>query len=123
MRALEFKSSIPLVELDLMNEKIGQMAHEQPSVFNFFRPEYAPPGIVSNATLVAPESSVMSSGRVVGLINGLWGLVDNGLVGCGTGFGYLECANEAGVLGLDQSDHSTLRAGINEVSALSLIHI
>jgi Protein of unknown function (DUF1800) len=37
MRALQFASSIPLVDLDEMDKKVGQAPWEQPSVFNFYR--------------------------------------------------------------------------------------
>lgn len=37
MRALEFTSSVPLLELDEMDVKVGQAPWEQPSVFNFYR--------------------------------------------------------------------------------------
>lgn len=118
MRATEFQSTIPLVELDLMDSKIGQMAYEQPSVFSFFRPDYSPAGAASNLTLVAPEAEVMSSGKVIGFIEGLWGLVDNGLTACGNGFGYAGCKHDiAGQLntGLDDSD---LKTAIDQMSTL-----
>ena len=87
MRAMEFESTTPLVELDSMNTKIGQMAFEQNSVFSFFDPHYSPPGPTSSAMLSAPESQVMSAGRVIGLLNGLLSLIQYGLVKCGGGFG------------------------------------
>lgn len=91
MRAMEFESSVPLVELDLMERKIGQAPYEQPTVFNFFRPEHAPPGVASTSMLVAPEAEVMSSGRVVGILNGLFSLIENGLTNCDAGFGAFGC--------------------------------
>jgi uncharacterized protein (DUF1800 family) len=35
-----------------LQSKIGQESHEMPSVFSFFLPEYAPPGMISQSTLV-----------------------------------------------------------------------
>ena len=64
MRAMEFDSTAPLIELDLMNEKVGQAPYEQPSVFSFFKPEYKPPGPAAKALVVAPEAEVMSSSKV-----------------------------------------------------------
>jgi hypothetical protein len=37
MRALQFTSSIPVLELDEMDIKVGQAPWEQPTVFNFYR--------------------------------------------------------------------------------------
>lgn len=44
LRAMEFETMDPLVELDSMDTKIGMAPYEQPTVFNFYRPEYSPPG-------------------------------------------------------------------------------
>jgi len=92
LRSMEFEATTPLAELDLLDTKIGQMAFEQTSVFGFFSPDYSPPG--QSQALVAPESGVMSSARVIGLLNGLLGLVRYGLVECRGGFGaFGECAS------------------------------
>jgi hypothetical protein len=40
-------------------QAIGQEAHKLPSVFSFFRPEYRPPGRITSAGLVSPESQGM----------------------------------------------------------------
>ena len=37
--------------------------------------------------LTAPESQVMSPGKVIGLLNGLYSLIEHGLVMCDDGFG------------------------------------
>ncbi len=37
---------------------LGQAPLQSPSVFNFFRPDYAPPGEISQAGLVAPEMQI-----------------------------------------------------------------
>ena len=86
MRALDFKSSSPLVELDYMEQKVGQMAYEQASVFSFFRPEYSPSELAGTG-LTAPESQAMSSTSIVGLMNGLFSLIKYGLNECNGGFG------------------------------------
>lgn len=59
-----------------LNSIIGQAPHDLPSVFSFFLPEYAPPGVVAEASLVAPEAMVMYNS--IGLLNGMFSLVDNG---------------------------------------------
>ena len=61
---MEFETSDPLVELDLMDQKIGMAPYEQPTVFNFYRPEYSPPGPAARGLQVAPEAQVMWAGRV-----------------------------------------------------------
>ncbi len=42
---------------DPMNE-LGQTVLKQPSVFNYFRPDYSPPGAIRAANLVAPEFQI-----------------------------------------------------------------
>jgi hypothetical protein len=92
LRAGQYATDIPLIELDLMDEKIGQMAYEQSSVFSFFRPQYTPAEFTSLG-LASPEAEIMSSGKVVGLLNGLFTVVKHGLVKCDVGFGvYGDCA-------------------------------
>jgi hypothetical protein len=91
MRSLEFKprSDAPFLEfgLDIMEvmrriqefhmnveisashlllspfQAIGQEAHKLPSVFSFFRPEYRPPGRITSAGFVSPESQGMLNYR------------------------------------------------------------
>lgn len=64
------------LELYDMKEKIGQMPHGIPSVFSFFLPEYSPPGVLAQASLVSPEAMVLNYS--LGLINGLTSLVKYG---------------------------------------------
>jgi hypothetical protein len=58
LRAMEFKSTAPVIEMDLMDEKIGEAPYEQQSVFSFFLPDYSPPGEASVGALAAPEAQV-----------------------------------------------------------------
>ncbi len=44
--------------IDGLGFLLGQAPLESPSVFNFFRPEYAPPGEIAAAGLVAPEMQI-----------------------------------------------------------------
>ena len=119
MRAMEFQSTLPLVELHEMTSKIGQMAYGQPSVFSYFQSDFAPPGTLSDKQLVAPEAAVMSSDRVLGVINGLWDLVDNGLTNCNKrSFGYLGCELVSGYLGVGFSNETKLGPRVDHASAL-----
>ncbi len=47
----------------------GQNVLHAPSVFNFFRPDYAPPGPIANAGLVGPEFQLASENFVVAMTN------------------------------------------------------
>jgi uncharacterized protein (DUF1501 family) len=92
MRSMEFDlhDDVAFVRFNLaMSNAIGQMAHEIPSVFSFFLPEYKPPGPLAQASLVAPEGQVTSGPRIIGLVNGLMSLVKYGLDNCHGGFGVL----------------------------------
>lgn len=58
MRSMEFQSSSssPVVRFhDVIANRIGQMAHDFPTVFSFFLPEFRPKGRVADASLVGPE--------------------------------------------------------------------
>ena len=57
--------------------RLGQSTGRSPSVFNFFRPGYAPPAFAT-AGLVAPEFQITNEQSVVGYINYMYGLVANG---------------------------------------------
>ena len=88
MRAMEFESKDGReVALEWMEDKLGQMAFESPSVFSFFLPEFAPDGPVAQAGLVAPEAQLATAPYLVGYLNGVSSLLDNGLSYCGGGFG------------------------------------
>jgi Protein of unknown function (DUF1800) len=63
MKALQFKLSndAGFVDFDVsLIHKIGQMPHVLPSVFSFFHPGYQPSGPITMASLVAPESQVLT---------------------------------------------------------------
>jgi uncharacterized protein (DUF1501 family) len=90
LRALDFYSSPSVKEVtfeDLQNS-IGQMPHSIPNVFSFFLPDYAS-GKIKAASLVSPESQVLTTPSIVGFINGMFSLVDLGLTDCFGGFGEL----------------------------------
>lgn len=50
-------------------EGMGQHPVASPTVFNFFMPDYAPPGDIQDAELVAPEFELMNSANSVNYIN------------------------------------------------------
>jgi len=86
MRSMKYiqtdENYVSLYDLDIT---VGQMAHESPSVFSFFLPEYSPPGVLSTASLVSPEAMLLP--YTVGLVNGMISLVNFGLSKCYGGFG------------------------------------
>lgn len=137
MRALEFTSSVPLLELDEMDIKVGQAPWEQPSVFNFFRcvqilacdslphhginrSEYSPPGRAGTSTLSAPEFETMSSGNIIGLLNGLVSMALDGFIGCQKGFGKsANCeVNRDGALSFVPSDMNDATALVEDLALL-----
>lgn len=79
MRNLEFKLSngTAFTVLENLQTKIGQMAHDIPSVFSFFLPQYSPPGLMITS-LVSPESMLLT--HTLGLMNGMISLVKFGYV-------------------------------------------
>ncbi len=52
--------------------RIGQAPLSAPSVFNFFRPDYAPNGTIKSRGLVAPEFQMLSGAQNTLLHNELW---------------------------------------------------
>lgn len=90
MRALQFElnSLYKWVEFAFdFGETIGQMAHQLPSVFSFFLPEFQPAGPVSQASLASPEAQILTAPRIVGQMNGILSMIKYGLTGCQGGFG------------------------------------
>ncbi len=61
------------------SNRLGQTMGRSPTVFNFFRPAYAPPASgISNAGLVAPEFQITNEQSVVAYVNYMQALVANG---------------------------------------------
>ena len=62
------------------SNRLGQAKGHSPSVFNFYRPGYAPPGTgMASSGLVAPEFQITSEQSVVGYVNFMYGLIANGI--------------------------------------------
>ncbi len=77
MRSLNYiQTSANFISLHNLQPFVGQGPHDMPSVFSFFLPEYAPPGILSQASLVAPEAMVLQNS--IGLVNGVISLIKYG---------------------------------------------
>ena len=89
MRNLDFVAATPstLIEFQRMEESIGQMAHEFPTVFSFFLPEYIPSGPLNDASLVSPESMLLDMPKIIASMNGMFSLVKYGLNRVNNGFG------------------------------------
>ena len=66
----------------LLERQIGQEAFRSPSVFSFFLSEYQPVGPALNKGLVAPETQLFDSPKLLSLVNGLFSLPAFGLTDC-----------------------------------------
>lgn len=61
------------------SNRLGQSIGRAPTVFNYFRPGYAPPATaIAAANLVAPEFQVTNEQSVVAYVNYMQGLIANG---------------------------------------------
>ncbi len=89
MRAMEYQraTNVPSVMMDRLQDSIGQEIHQTPNVFSFFLPSFSPPGKISEAALTAPEAQVLDSPKIIGILNGLFSLIDVGMTNCFGGFG------------------------------------
>ena len=77
MRSMNYvQTNREFISLHNLQSAIGQSPHDLPSVFSFFLPEYAPPGVVAKASLVAPEAMLLQNS--IGLLNGIISLVKYG---------------------------------------------
>ena len=55
--------------MECFAQHTGQAPLEAPSVFNFFLPDYQPPGPIGQNYLVAPEFQILNATNVIGLVN------------------------------------------------------
>jgi uncharacterized protein (DUF1800 family) len=66
---------------------INQAPLQSPSVFNFFHPEFTPPGPISNANAFGPEFEITTTTSIAGtanfLGNAVWGADTSSAVGAG----------------------------------------
>ncbi|WP_343527443.1 DUF1800 domain-containing protein [Sphingomonas sp.] len=62
------------------SNRLGQAKGHSPSVFNFYRPGYSPPGTaLASQGLVAPEFQITNEQSVIGYVNFMYGLIANGI--------------------------------------------
>jgi len=113
---------------------IGQAPYRAPSVFNFYQPEYSAPGAVSAVGLLSPEAQLGALPYVIGFLDGVTGMIFDGLSACQSGIFTAPCrgaytypaawANEGfaitndGYLGWTPSDASTSSSVIGELDLL-----
>ena len=64
-----------------LEDKILQAPYEQTSVFNYYRPDYAPNGAIADSGLNAPEFQIHNDVSALHLANGLSTLIEHGIVG------------------------------------------
>jgi uncharacterized protein (DUF1800 family) len=60
-RALNAAAKANTYRLSYLDQVLAQQPLSAPSVFNFFKPGYAPPGPVNDAGLVAPEFQILNA--------------------------------------------------------------
>ncbi|KAL7561156.1 hypothetical protein ACA910_011978 [Epithemia clementina (nom. ined.)] len=136
MRNLEFQqtpdSPFPILKKNIQ-ETIGQMIYEAPSIFSFFLPEFQPSGRVANAGLMSPEAEVYSAPNIIGTMNGLLAMIKYGLDQCFNGFGETpnwseeagcqwripgQYVNMSGYPGFSPTDSSTREKIVDELATL-----
>lgn len=89
------------------DQSLGQAALRSPTVFNFFLPNYSPPGILAAAGLYAPEFQITTATTAISAANAYYGAV------------YTSATPSASTLVLDLSplisapDNATLIANLN----------
>jgi uncharacterized protein (DUF1800 family) len=101
--------------------RLGQSPLRSPSVFNFFRPGYVPPGsAIASAGLVAPEFQLTNESSTVGYINFVQTFVSRGIGDVKADYSaLLPLANDAG--GLLNELNTVLAAGQLSGPTLALL--
>jgi len=88
MRAFDAKAAngyYAIWNLEDTVSSIGQNPLRAPSVFNWYRPSYSPPGEIMRRGLVAPEFQITNETTATGYVNFVVNVVDDGYgVGAGT---------------------------------------
>ncbi|WP_415909788.1 DUF1800 domain-containing protein [Oleiharenicola sp. Vm1] len=83
LRAFKFTLAVgtTVIPYDLgafTESSMGQFPLGSPSVFNFYSPDYEPPGAISNARLVGPEFQILNAVTAVAFPNALNTLLNSG---------------------------------------------
>jgi len=79
--AASVKGKYAIWNLEDPVSSVGQNPLRAPSVFNWFRPGYAPPGAILNRGLVAPEFQIAHETTVTGYANFVTNVVERGYGG------------------------------------------
>lgn len=76
-RALNVKSNDSRRWWDFpgLQHNFGQAPLQAPSVFNFYEPDYAPKGEITNKDLTAPEFNIHTMDSMRRISNAMWGLI------------------------------------------------
>lgn len=69
VRALNSKAATGTYVINYISDNFLQQPYSAPSVFNFFKPGYSPPGALSDAGLVAPELQIANALTVLASAN------------------------------------------------------
>jgi uncharacterized protein (DUF1800 family) len=77
---------------DQLDEVFGQSPFESPTVFNFYQTDYQPLGHILDRGIYAPEFQINTDVTSLGLLNGIWTLIYQGI------------ANSIGRRGYSQGD-------------------
>ena len=103
--ARTFGATSPLEQWNVGNQssastRLGQSPLRSPSVFNFFRPGYVPPGTpIGTAGLAAPEFQITNESTVVGYANWMQTVVQSGVGEVKADYtSWLPLATDAGAL-------------------------
>ncbi|MBB5206018.1 uncharacterized protein (DUF1800 family) [Inhella inkyongensis] len=122
----------PVGDLSSPSTRLGQSPMRSPSVFNFFRPGYVPPGneLASNA-ITAPEFQLVNESTVAGYLNYMQGVISSGISSGDVAADYtteLALAGDAQALldslnlrlaagALDSNTVTTLKTALESISA------
>jgi uncharacterized protein (DUF1800 family) len=68
-------------EVAYLDDLIGQEPGSAPSVFNFYPPDYVPPGLIGNAHMVAPEFRIADAVTCISVPNFLRDCIFQGSIG------------------------------------------
>jgi hypothetical protein len=65
---------------DRFYQSCMQEPMSSPTVFNFYRPDYQPPGLMTQAGLVGPAFQILDSYTSISFPNQLWEIADQGFM-------------------------------------------
>lgn len=87
LRSMEYRSHKRRPIYLKLTDLLGQEAFRSMSVFNFYKPDFAPAGSIGALSLVSPEAELYTTPFLIGYLNGIRSLVIDGLTSCNDGFG------------------------------------